>query len=89
MARGRAVGEEDDLVIGFVARLQRRACVHDDDSARLDVHALPWVAEKHGQRATQRDEDLFLIRIKVAAAAGVGRIAPHPGPRLCHLGRLR
>src|SRR5947208_13143124 len=60
----------------------------DDDSAGLDVHPLPRIPEKHRQRAAQRDKDLLLIRVEVAAAAGVRRIAPHPRPRLGHVGRL-
>src|SRR5436190_5740429 len=61
----------------------------DDDSAGLDLRPLPRIPEKHRQRAAQRDEDLLLIRVEVAAAAGVGRLAPHPRPRLGHVRRLR
>ena len=88
MARRRAVGEEEDLLAGLVARLKRRARVDDDDSARLDVHPLPRLAEQHRQRAAQRDEDLLLVRVEMAAAARVRRIAPHPRPRLGHVRRL-
>jgi hypothetical protein len=76
----RAVDEDEDLLAGLVAHLERRAGMDDDDSARLDVHPLPRLSEQHRQRAAQRDEDLLLIRVEVAAAAGVGRIAPHPRP---------
>src|SRR6478752_5109676 len=80
MARRCAVGEEEDLVARLVARLQRRA--------GIDVHALPRLAEQHGQRAAQRDEDLLLIRVEVAAAARVRWVAPHACPRLGHVRRL-
>ena len=36
----RAVGEEEDLLVGLVAHLERGARVDDDDSAGLDVDAL-------------------------------------------------
>src|SRR6478609_5782737 len=56
----------------------------DDDAARRDVYALPRLAEQHRQRAAQRDEDLLLVRVEVAATARVRGIAPHPRPRLGH-----
>ena len=57
----------------------------DDDSARLDIDPFSRLAEEHGQRAAQWDEDLLLIRIEVAASARVRGIAPHPRPRLGHV----
>ena len=88
MARRRAVREDEDLLVTLVAHLERCTGMDYDYAAGLDVHPLPRVAEQHRQRAAQRDEDLLLIRVEVAAAARVGRIAPHPRPRLGHLGRL-
>ena len=78
----RAVREEEDLLVGLVAHLHRRAGVDGDEPAGLDVDALRRVVEQQRQRAAQRDEDLFLIRVDVAAAARVRGIAPHPRPRL-------
>ena len=88
MARRSAVGEEEDLLAGLVPRLERRGLVDDDNPARLDVDALPRLAEQHCQRAAQRDEDLLLVGVEVAAPARMRRIAPHPRPRLGHVGRL-
>ena len=62
--------------------------MYDDDAARLDVYALSRLTQQHRQRAAQRDEDFLLIRVEMATPAGVGRIAPHPGARLGHLGGL-
>src|SRR5581483_1219621 len=84
VARRRAVDEDEDLLIGLVAHLERRARMDDDDSARLDVHPLPRLAERHRQGAAHRDEDFLLIRVEMAAAAGVWRVAPHPRARLRH-----
>jgi hypothetical protein len=88
MARRGAVGEEEDLLARLVSRLEWRAPMDDDDPARLDVHPLPRLAEQHGQRASERDEDLFLIEVEVPPPARVRRIAPHPRPRLGHPGGL-
>lgn len=89
MARWRAVREEEDLLAGLVARLERRAGMDHDHAAGLDVHPLPRVTEQHRQRAAQGDEDLFLVGVEVTPPARVRRIAPHPGPRLGHLRGLR
>ncbi len=59
--------------------------MNDDDSAGLDVHPFPRLSEQHGQRAAERDEDLFLVGIEMPAAASVGRVTPHPRARLGHL----
>ena len=80
MARRRAVREEKNLLAGLVPRLERRAGMDDDHAARLDVHALPRVAEQHCQRAAQGDEYLFLVGIEVAPPARARRVTPHPGP---------
>src|SRR5437763_8986213 len=85
VARRRAVDEDEDLLVALVPHLERRARVDYDDSARFDVHPLPRLAEQPGQRASQRDEHLFLIRIEMPSTAGVRRIAPHAGARLRHV----
>src|SRR5437764_9162645 len=85
MACRRAVDEDEDLLVALVPHLERRARVDDDDSARFDVHPLPRLAEQHRQRASQRYEHLFLIRIETPSTAGVRRIAPHAGARLHHV----
>src|SRR5215469_4236581 len=58
--------------------------MHDDESAGLDVDPLPRLAEQHRQRALQRDEDLFLIRVEMPPPTRMRRIAPHPRTRLLH-----
>src|ERR1700719_3117275 len=88
MARRSAVGEEEDLVAGLVAWLERRAGVDDDDSARLDIDPLPRLAEQHRQRAAQWDEALLLIGVEVPPSARMRRITPHPRPRLRHVRRV-
>src|SRR5262249_14315123 len=78
----RAVDEEDYLLARLVARLQRRAWMDGDEPAGLDVDALRRFAEKHCQRPAQGHEDFLLVRIEVAAAARVRRVAPHACARL-------
>src|SRR5215469_2044960 len=58
--------------------------MHDDEPAGLDVDPLPRLAEQHRQRALQRDEDLFLIRVEMPPPTRMRRIAPHPRTRLLH-----
>ena len=61
MHRRRAVGEEEDLLVGLVPRLHRRARVDGDDAARLDVDALRRILEQQRERPAERHEDLFLL----------------------------
>ena len=47
-----------------------------------------WPSLLWGACAVKRDEHLFLVGVEMAAPACVRRIAPHPRPRLGHLGGL-
>src|SRR5262245_9726869 len=77
----RAVREEIQLLVGLVPELERRARVHDDDAADLDVHPLRRLVQQDGERAAHGDEDL-LLRLQMTPPARVGREHPHPRARL-------
>src|SRR3954467_11650764 len=47
--RGRAVRQEDDVLVRLVAGLHRRAGMPRDDAAGQHVDTLPRIADQHGQ----------------------------------------
>ena len=85
VARRRAVREEEDLLAGLVARLERRAGVGDDNSTRLDVHPYDEVAwERRDARITNyRDGTVAFEQADVEVPSRSGAIAMVPSPCQC------
>ena len=83
-----AVDVDDELVVGVIHRLERRAWGDVDQSARRNVAALRRIAEVHRQRPREDDERLLLDGMPVSPPLGARLVAPDVGARVCEAGEL-
>ena len=73
---GSAVDEDHDFFAAVVLELERRSRLDRDHALRRQLDGLGRLAEVHGQRAGEDDEDLLLHLVGVAAPTASGRVAP-------------
>ena len=78
----RAVDEEEDLLVALVPRLERRARMDGEHVSGVEVDPLRRVLDEQREGAPEREEDLLLVRVEMAAATRPGRVAPEAGARL-------
>src|SRR5215207_933769 len=72
----RAVNEDEELFVGLVDALERRAGLDVDDASLADLVAFRRIAEVHRQRAADDHERLLLDGLSVAASFRAGLVAP-------------
>jgi hypothetical protein len=86
--RGRAVDEEQKLLVALVDDLERRSRLDVDQTARSDLPALGRVIEVHRERAADDDERLLLEHVLVPTPLRARLVAPEIRPAVPEAGAI-